>query len=78
MRTNIVVDDSLVAQAMELTGIHTKRGVIDLALRTLIRLHQQRAVLSLEGTVTWEGDLEKMREARIIPDQETNGHGNPR
>jgi Arc/MetJ family transcription regulator len=72
-----VVDDALVAQAMELTGVHTKRGVIDLALKTLIRLHQQRAILGLEGAITWEGDLEKMRESRILPEQETNGHGHP-
>jgi len=69
MRTNVVVDDDLVAEAMHLTGIKTKREVIDTALRTLVRLERQRAILTLEGTVTWEGDLNALRMARSVADE---------
>ena len=66
MRTNIVIDDTLMAEAMRLTRIKTKRAVVDMALRTLIRIERQRAVLDLEGRIAWEGDLNQMREARIF------------
>ena len=64
MRTNIVIDDQLIAQAMRLTRSHTKRDVVDLALRRLVQLEQQRAVLDLEGTLVWQGDLAALRESR--------------
>ena len=66
MRTNIVIDDTLIAEAMRLTRIKTKRGVVDMALRTLVRLERQRAVLDLEGRIGWEGDLNHMRESRVL------------
>lgn len=34
-RTNIVIDDELVARVMELYGLRTKREAVDLALRRL-------------------------------------------
>jgi len=66
MRTNIVIDDTLIAEAMRLTRIKTKRAVVDMALRTLIRIERQRAVLDLEGRIAWEGDLNQIREDRIF------------
>ena len=71
MRTNVVVDDSLIEEAMRLSGLRTRRGVIDAALRRLIQLERQRAILGLEGTVTWEGDLNALRRARWMPDEVT-------
>lgn len=64
MHTHIVVDETLVAEAMDLTGIKTKRQVIDAALRTFVRLRRQRDILDLEGVIPWEGDLNAMRTAR--------------
>ncbi len=64
MRTNIVIDDTLIREAMRLTGSRTKREVVDLALRRLVQLERQRDVLSLEGTLNWEGDLEALRQTR--------------
>ncbi len=64
MRTNIVIDDALIQEAMRLTGSRTKREVVDLALRRLVQLEHQRDVLALEGTLNWEGDLEVLRQAR--------------
>ncbi|MGC9395736.1 MAG: type II toxin-antitoxin system VapB family antitoxin [Anaerolineae bacterium] len=68
MHTNIVVDDTLVAEAMDLTGIKTERQVIDAALRAFIRLQRQRAILDLEGAIPWEGDLDAMRTSRYVGD----------
>jgi Arc/MetJ family transcription regulator len=70
MRTNIVIDDELIAEAMRLTGIRTKREVVDTALRTLVRLRRQRDVLTLEGKIVWEGDLEEMRQARYVAESD--------
>jgi Arc/MetJ family transcription regulator len=61
MRTNIVLDDELVAEAMRRTGIKTKRGVVEEALRMLITLKRQEEILALRGTLHWEGDLDEMR-----------------
>ncbi len=69
MRTNIVLDDSLVEEAMHLSGIRTKREVVDAALQAFIRLQRQRAVLALEGAVSWQGDLSAMRTARFIAEE---------
>jgi len=64
MRTNIVLDDQLVARAQKLTGIKTKRELVNEALRTLIRLHEQAEVRSLRGKLNWEGNLSELRQAR--------------
>ena len=65
MRTNIVLDEALVEKAQELTGIKTKRAVVDEALRMLIRLHEQAEVRQLRGQLRWEGDIDAARLARI-------------
>jgi len=64
MRTNVVLDDELVAEAMRRTGLTTKRAVIEEALRTLVRLKAQESVRSLRGQLHWEGDLDAMRAER--------------
>jgi Arc/MetJ family transcription regulator len=61
MRTNIVIDDELMAGAMEATGIKTKREVVELGLKTLLRLQQQQEVRRFRGKLAWSGDLEAMR-----------------
>jgi Arc/MetJ family transcription regulator len=64
LRTNIVLDDDLVKRAQQLTGIRTKREVIDAALRTLVHLQEQSAARELRGKLRWEGDLGELRQAR--------------
>jgi Arc/MetJ family transcription regulator len=49
MRTNIVLDDQLVADAMKLSGVKTKREVVDLALRRLVTSAKQKDILDLVG-----------------------------
>jgi Arc/MetJ family transcription regulator len=65
MRTNVVLDESLVEKAKALTGIKTTRAVIDEALRVLIQLREQNQVRDLRGRIPWEGDLALLREARV-------------
>jgi Arc/MetJ family transcription regulator len=60
-RTNIELDEGLVAEAMELYGTRTKRETVDLALRRLVGERMTRAeALALEGS-GWEGDLDEIR-----------------
>ena len=61
MRTNIVLDDELVAEAMRRTGIKTKRAVVEEALRTLIQMKRQEEILALRGKLDWQGELDEMR-----------------
>ena len=69
MRTNIVLDDELVKQARQLTGIKTKKELIHEALRVMIQLRQQSQVRSLRGKLHWEGDLEDQRQSRFPEDE---------
>lgn len=66
MRTNIVIDDDLMAEAMRLTGIKTKRDVVEEALRVLVRTTAQKNILALRGKIHWEGDLNAMRQGRYF------------
>lgn len=61
MRTNIIIDDQLMAETLRATGLQTKREVVELGLRTLLRLKQQAEIRTLRGKITWEGDLDAMR-----------------
>ncbi|MEN9419600.1 MAG: hypothetical protein RI988_3220 [Pseudomonadota bacterium] len=64
MRTNIVIDDKLMAEALKSTGLKTKRETVELGLRTLVRLQRQAELRKLRGQVNWEGDLTRMRRDR--------------
>ncbi len=65
MRTNIDIDDELLAEAMALTGETTKRATVEAALRAMVRLKRQKqAGMNLAG-IGWEGDLDAMREGRV-------------
>jgi len=61
MRTNIVIDDSLMNDVLKLTGLKTKREAVELGLKTLVNLKMQEKVKSFRGKLHWEGDLDKMR-----------------
>ena len=61
MRTNIVIDDALMADALKATGLKTKREAVELGLRTLLRLGKQEEIRRFRGKFAWEGDLEAMR-----------------
>jgi Arc/MetJ family transcription regulator len=61
MRTNIVIDDELMANALKLTGLKTKREAVELGLKTLVRLKKQEQIRQYRGKLPWEGDLDEMR-----------------
>ena len=61
MRTNIVIDDNLMAEAIELSQLKTKKAVVETGLRLLIRIKKQEQIKSLRGKLKWDDDLEKMR-----------------
>ena len=64
MRTNIVIDDRLMVEALKASGAKTKKEVVELGLKALLQLGRQREVRRLRGKVKWEGDLEAMRTDR--------------
>ncbi|MCB1869859.1 MAG: type II toxin-antitoxin system VapB family antitoxin [Gammaproteobacteria bacterium] len=61
MRTNIVIDDKLMADALKATGLQTKKEIVEEGLRALIRLKKQADIRSLRGKLKWEGNLDDMR-----------------
>jgi Arc/MetJ family transcription regulator len=63
MRTTIVLDDALIARAQELTGIKTKRAVVEEGLRMLILLKEQAEMRNLRGRVKWERYLDQVRQS---------------
>ncbi|MGI9001088.1 MAG: type II toxin-antitoxin system VapB family antitoxin [Pseudonocardia sp.] len=64
-RTNIDIDDELVAEVMRRHGLRTKKEAVDLALRRLVgpRLSPE-FFESLRG-IGWEGDLDEMRRSTV-------------
>jgi Arc/MetJ family transcription regulator len=64
MRTNIVIDDTLMAATLKATGLKTKREAVEQGLRTLLRLKQQTELRKLRGKYEWDGDLDTMRRDR--------------
>lgn len=61
MRTNIVIDDNLMDDALKLTGLKTKREAVELGLKTLIKLKKQEDIRRFRGKLNWEGNLDDMR-----------------
>ena len=61
MRTNVVLDDELIARAVESGGYRTKKSAIEAGLRLLVQVNAQQGLLRLRGKVRWEGDLDEMR-----------------
>jgi Arc/MetJ family transcription regulator len=65
MRTNIVIEDKLIEEALRLSGLPTKRAVVEEGLRLLIQIKRQAGIRSLRGTVSWDGNLDEMRTGRV-------------
>ena len=64
MRTNIVIDDKLMSDALKATGLETKREAVELGLKTLIKLKKQEGIKAFRGRLQWEGNLDEMRFAK--------------
>lgn len=61
MKTSVEIDDSLIAAALETTGLKATEQVIELALKMLIQLKRQENIKAFRGKLRWEGDLDVMR-----------------
>ncbi len=75
-RTNIELDDRLVRGAQRLTGLKTKKEVVNAALQMLIRLEERKGILRNFESGIWKGDLKEMRRNRTFGD--FKGPGKPR
>ena len=64
MRTNIVIDDKLMDDALKATGLNTKKEAVELGLRTIIRLKKQEKIRRFKGKLSWDGDLSEARKTR--------------
>jgi Arc/MetJ family transcription regulator len=61
MRTNIVIDDKLMDDALKATGLETKKEAVELGLKLLIKLKKQEGIKKFKGRLQWDGDLSEMR-----------------
>ncbi|NOZ23165.1 MAG: type II toxin-antitoxin system VapB family antitoxin [Planctomycetes bacterium] len=64
MRTNVVIDDSLMAAALKLSGVRTKKAAIEEGLKLLVRMKRQTRARRYRGKLKWAGDLDKLRRNR--------------
>jgi len=61
MRTNIIIDDVLMEQALGISGFKTKKETVEEALKLLIKIKKQSQIRNFRGKLNWEGNLEDMR-----------------
>lgn len=61
MRTNVVIDDDLMASALKASGRKTKKDAIEAGLRLLVLIKDQEKIRNFRGKLQWHGNLEAMR-----------------
>lgn len=66
-RTNVVLDSELIDEAARLTGLKTKKDVINFALDELIKQQYRKKLLAIRHPGLWQGDLDGMRAKRNDP-----------
>jgi Arc/MetJ family transcription regulator len=66
MRTNIEIDDTLLNEAMSLTGLGTKKATVEAGLRRLVERQRRVDAFAELGGLGWDGDLAVSREGRSI------------
>ena len=64
-RTNIEINDALLQKARKLTGLRTKRAIVDRALEIVVRTESRKGMLRFYGSAIWEGDLKAARRNRV-------------
>lgn len=64
MRTNIDIDDRLMAEALRAGGLKTKKATVEAGLRLLVQTRAQGRIRALRGKLHWEGSLDDMRQDR--------------
>jgi Arc/MetJ family transcription regulator len=66
VRTNIEIDDALMAEAQKASGQATKKQTVEQALKLLVRLRRQQEVDSAFGKYRWRGNLARSRKGRGV------------
>ena len=66
MRTTIAIDGQLMKETLQASGLKTKREVVDLALRTLLRLSKQAEIRRFRGRLAWQGDPDSLAKRPLI------------
>ena len=61
MRTNIELDESLIKQALKISGFKTKKDIVNEALKQYVASLKRRNILAVRGEGTWSGNLQDMR-----------------
>jgi Arc/MetJ family transcription regulator len=61
MRTNVVIDDDLMTDAVKLSGLKTKKATIEEGLKLLVRRSRQAKNREFRGKLKWSGNLDEMR-----------------
>jgi len=61
MRTNIEIEDQLIADVMKRGQLRTKKEAVKKALEAYVQLLKRKEILTLRGVVDWQGDLDEMR-----------------
>lgn len=61
MRTNIVIDDNLMDEALKVSRLKTKKDAVEEGLKLLVQRKKQENIKGLRGKLHWKGDLEDMR-----------------
>jgi len=61
MRTNVVIDDDLMDEALKVSRLKTKKDAVEEGLKLLVQRKKQENIKELRGKLHWKGDLEDMR-----------------
>jgi Arc/MetJ family transcription regulator len=61
MRTNVVIDDELMESALKVSGLKTKKDVIEEGLKLLVQVKGQKKIKGFRGKLKWTGNLDEMR-----------------
>ena len=61
MRTNVVIDDDLMDEALKVSQFKTKKDAVEEGLKLLVQRKKQENIKNLRGKLHWKGDLEDMR-----------------
>lgn len=60
-RTNLVIDEEILEEAVRLAGVKTYSKAVNMALEDFVRRAKARRILALTGSGLWEGDLAELR-----------------
>jgi Arc/MetJ family transcription regulator len=65
-RTNLVLDEGLLEEAVRLSGERTYSRTVERALNEFVRRARAGRILELAGSGAWEGDLGAMRGDAVV------------